>query len=50
MAASLSMGFISSLAANVVNNQPMTILFTKVLESPNFASRARPARHPYTPS
>jgi Na+/H+ antiporter NhaD/arsenite permease-like protein len=36
MAASLSMGFISSLAANVVNNQPMTILFTKILESPNF--------------
>ncbi|MCJ7816987.1 MAG: hypothetical protein MUP55_03975 [Candidatus Aenigmarchaeota archaeon] len=37
MAASLSMGFISSLAANVVNNQPMTILFTKILESPQFA-------------
>jgi arsenical pump membrane protein len=37
MAASLSMGFISSLAANVVNNQPMTIMFTKILESPNFA-------------
>ncbi len=37
MSASLSMGFISSLAANVVNNQPMTILFTKILESPNFA-------------
>jgi arsenical pump membrane protein len=37
MAAAMSMGFISSLAANVVNNQPMTILFTKILESPNFA-------------
>jgi arsenical pump membrane protein len=37
MAASMSMGFISSLAANVVNNQPMTILFTKILESPQFA-------------
>jgi arsenical pump membrane protein len=43
MAASLSMGFLSSLAANVVNNQPMTILFTKILESPNFAL-AGPAR------
>ncbi len=37
MAAAMSMGFISSLAANVVNNQPMTILFTKILESPQFA-------------
>jgi arsenical pump membrane protein len=36
MAASMSMGFISSLAANVVNNQPMTILFTKITESPQF--------------
>jgi arsenical pump membrane protein len=37
MAASLSMGFLSSIAANVVNNQPMTILFTKILASPQFA-------------
>jgi len=37
MAAAMSMGFISSLAANVVNNQPMTILFTKILESSQFA-------------
>jgi Na+/H+ antiporter NhaD/arsenite permease-like protein len=37
MAAAMSMGFISSLAANVVNNQPMTILFTKITESSHFA-------------
>ena len=37
MASALSMGFLSSLAANVVNNQPMTILFTKIVGSPQFA-------------
>ena len=36
MSASISMGFISGLSANVLNNQPMTVLFTKVMESPAF--------------
>ena len=36
-AAVLSMGFISSFAANLVNNQPMTVLFTQITESPQFA-------------
>jgi Na+/H+ antiporter NhaD/arsenite permease-like protein len=35
-AATISMGFLSALAANVVNNQPMTVLFTKVTESASF--------------
>lgn len=33
----LSMGFLSSLTANVINNQPMTVMFTKITESSNFA-------------
>lgn len=37
LAASLSMGFLSSLAANLVNNQPMTVLFEKIMESQSFA-------------
>jgi arsenical pump membrane protein len=36
----LSMGFLSSLAANLVNNQPMTVLFTKITESSQFAMPA----------
>jgi len=43
MTASISMGFVSSLAANVINNQPMTVLFTRVMESPSFTV-AGPAR------
>jgi arsenical pump membrane protein len=37
MSASLSMGFLSGLAANLINNQPMTVLFARILNSPNFA-------------
>lgn len=37
----LLMGFLSSLASNVMNNQPMTILFTKVLQSPSFNTTLR---------
>ncbi len=36
-AETLSMGFLSALAANVINNQPMTVLFTKITESGSFA-------------
>jgi arsenical pump membrane protein len=43
LAAALSMGFLSSFAANVMNNQPMTVLFTRITESPGFAL-AEPAR------
>ncbi len=32
------MGFLSSLVANLVNNQPMTILFTRILEDSSFAA------------
>jgi arsenical pump membrane protein len=39
-AAVLSMGFLSAFAANLVNNQPMTVLFTKITESANFAMPA----------
>jgi arsenical pump membrane protein len=34
--AAISMGFLSSLAANLMNNQPMTVLFTKLIESQQF--------------
>ncbi len=30
------MGFLSSLACNIMNNQPMTIFFTEMLQSPSF--------------
>jgi arsenical pump membrane protein len=45
LAAVLSMGFLSALASNVMNNQPMTVLFTKITESPAFGLQgpARPA-------
>jgi len=33
----ISMGFLSSFAANLINNQPMTVLFTKITESSQFA-------------
>jgi arsenical pump membrane protein len=36
----LSMGFLSSFAANLINNQPMTVLFTKITESSQFAMPA----------
>jgi len=36
----ISMGFLSSLAANLVNNQPMTVLFTKITESSQFVMPA----------
>ncbi len=36
----LSMGFLSSFAANLVNNQPMTVLFTKITESSQFVMPA----------
>jgi arsenical pump membrane protein len=36
----LSMGFLSALAANLLNNQPMTVLFTKITESSQFAMPA----------
>ncbi len=32
------MGFLSSLACNVMNNQPMTILFTEMLQSASFTA------------
>ncbi len=35
--ATIEMGFLSSLVANLVNNQPMTILFTRILEDSSFA-------------
>ncbi len=35
-----SMCFISSLACNIMNNQPMTILFTRLLEDTHFTSVA----------
>ncbi|MCX6818273.1 MAG: SLC13 family permease [Candidatus Aenigmarchaeota archaeon] len=36
-AATISMGFLSAFTANLVNNQPMTVLFTKITESSQFA-------------
>ena len=36
--ATLIMGFLSSLAANLINNQPMTILFTRILENASFVA------------
>jgi len=38
--ATLSMGFLSAFAANLVNNQPMTVLFTKITESSQFVMPA----------
>jgi arsenical pump membrane protein len=35
-----SMTFISALTCNIMNNQPMTILFTRLLEDTNFMSVA----------
>jgi arsenical pump membrane protein len=35
-ASALSMGLLSSFSANLINNQPMTVLFTKITESQNF--------------
>ncbi len=32
------MGFLSSFACNIMNNQPMTILFTKMLQNPAFTT------------
>ncbi|MDD5082648.1 MAG: ArsB/NhaD family transporter, partial [Dehalococcoidales bacterium] len=40
LSATLGIGFLSSLAANLVNNQPMTILFTRILENPAFVASA----------
>jgi arsenical pump membrane protein len=37
-----SMCFISTLASNVMNNQPMTILFTQLLQNSNFVSTTPP--------
>jgi len=34
----VGIGLISTLASQVLNNQPMTVLFTKILLHPNFAS------------
>ena len=39
-AAVFIMGPLSSLASNLMNNQPMTILFTKVLQNSSFATSA----------
>jgi arsenical pump membrane protein len=39
-AATISMGFLSALSANLVNNQPMTVLFTKITESSQFVMPA----------
>lgn len=35
-AAAISMGFLSSLVCNIMNNQPMTVMFTRITESPSF--------------
>jgi len=35
-ASALSMGLLSSFSANLINNQPMTVLFTKITESQHF--------------
>jgi arsenical pump membrane protein len=39
-AATISMGFFSAFSANLVNNQPMTVLFTKITESSQFVMPA----------
>jgi arsenical pump membrane protein len=36
LTAVLGLGFLSSFASNLMNNQPMTILFTKILQNPHF--------------
>ena len=36
--ATLGMGFLSSLTSNLVNNQPMTILFTRILSDSSFVT------------
>jgi len=36
------MGWISSLSCNIMNNQPMTILFTRVLQDTNFTIADKP--------
>lgn len=34
----MGMGFLSALVSNLVNNQPMTILFTRIIQSSSFAT------------
>jgi len=36
LTAVVGLGFLSSFASNFMNNQPMTILFTKILQNSNF--------------
>ncbi|CAE8727058.1 unnamed protein product [Polarella glacialis] len=42
-AAIFGIGWIGMLACQVLNNQPMTVLFTKILIHPNFASSVGPS-------